>query len=282
MDKQIAVINGMELMVKDYQGNRVVTAWDIAKLHNTTYAKIKDNFDNNKQYLTENEDYFIIEKQDNFVNNLIINEEIDRNAINRAKNIIVFTESGYLMMSKPLTGALAWAVQKQLVKNYFAMKQVKEIIKEVVKETGKTKLTADQAIESNKILLELAKAAGVSVESQLSLAKTLYSHAGIELPFDIKLDKRLYDLDAIAWKAGMFSTNQKPHGQAVSVILKKVNVPEDIKEITFATKGNWEGPVTKFKEEVFVYLEAWLKENNYPGEIDADKKKFKVIYRKDI
>lgn len=280
MNNQIAVINGMELMVKEYQGNRVVTAWDIAKLHNTTYDSIKKNFDNNKQYFAENEDYFLIEKQDDFASNLIRSKEIDHRVLNASKNIIAFTESGYLMMSKPLTGALAWAVQKQLVKNYFSMRQVREVVKEVIKESVKTLLTAEQAIESNKLLLDLAKAAGVGVESQMAIAKTLYSHAGIELPLEIKLDQKLFDLEGIARKIGILSINQKPHAQAVSEILKKVSVPEHLKVITFESKGNWQGSVTKFKEDVFAYVEKWLTQNNYPLEIEGDKKKFKVIYKK--
>lgn len=271
MNNEIMVINGNELHVKEYQGQRVVTLWDIARLHNVKPKVIRDNFENNKHYLTEGEDYYLVEKQDGFARDLIASKEIDYHVLNAVKNIPIFTESGYLMMSKPITGALAWAVQRQLVKNYFAMKEVRQVIQ---KAAMSPELAADQA----KFITELAQAAGVSPESQIVCVKYLYQQAGMEIPIEVPMEQKLYDLETIARKLGIMSKNGKPHANAVSAIIKQIEIPNSIKIEVLETNGKWTGSVTKYKEDIFGYIEKWLEENNKPTVVESPKRKFKVIY----
>lgn len=266
----IAVINGNELIVKEYEGQRVVTLWDIARLHNVDVKVIRNNFDNNKKYLIENEDYILLSKEDDFARNLITSKEIDYHKINAVKNIPLFTESGYLMMVKPMTGNLAWSVQRQLVKTYFAMKEVKQIIQ--------NQLDANTALETSKFLVNLADACQVSPEAKLLATKNVFKMAGIELPFNITMEQKLYDLEQIAKRVGILSNNEKPHTQAASEIIKRLNVPEEMKVITFEAKGNWQGSVTKYKEDIIPMVESWIKSNKYPSVIDTGKKKLKVVY----
>jgi hypothetical protein len=44
---------------------------------------------------------------------------MSQNQLNAVKDIPLFTEKGYLMIVKPLQGALAWKVQEQMIDNYF-------------------------------------------------------------------------------------------------------------------------------------------------------------------
>lgn len=266
----IAVINGNELYVKEYEGQRVVTLWDIARLHNVDVKAVKNNFDRNAQYLVENEDYYLLDKDDNLVRTLSTNKEIDYHVLNRSKNIPIFTESGYLMMVKPMTGNLAWSVQRQLVKSYFTMKEVKQIVQ--------NQLDANTALETSKFLVSLADACQVSPEAKLLATKNVFKMAGIELPFNITMEQKLYDLEQIAKRVGILSQNEKPHTQAASEIIKRLNVPDEMKVITFEAKGNWQGSVTKYKEDIIKLVEGWIKSNKYPAEIDTGKKKLKVVY----
>jgi hypothetical protein len=273
MDNKIMVINGNELTIKEYNGQRVITLWDIARLHNDDVRNIRKNFENNKEYLTEEEDYYVIEKQDAFAVDLIHSKEIEYHALNAVKNIPIFTESGYLMMVKPMTGKLAWAVQKQLVKNYFAIREVKQVAQKAMMSL---ELAADQA----RFITDLAKAVGISIESQILCVKELYRHAGMELPIEVPMDQKLYDLETIAKRLGIMSENGKPHANAVSAIIKHIDIPGTIKLDVLETNGKWTGSVTKYKEDIFVYVHRWLKENGQPTVIESNNRRFKVFYNK--
>ena len=51
-------INNNDVMVKEFQGQRVVTAWDIAKVHEREVREINQNFNRNRKKLIEGENYF--------------------------------------------------------------------------------------------------------------------------------------------------------------------------------------------------------------------------------
>lgn len=117
MNKQIVKINNIDLSVKELKGQRVVTFKDIDMLHERVEGTAGRNFRENKNHLIEDEDYFSIRGSElrefkqatNFVGS-------------NAKEIILITESGYLMLVKSLQDDLAWKVQRELVNNYFRVK----------------------------------------------------------------------------------------------------------------------------------------------------------------
>ena len=119
MNKQIIKINNTDLSVKEFNGQRVVTFKDIDMLHERVEGTAGRNFRENKNHLIENEDYFLIKGDElrefkqatNFVGS-------------NAKEIILITESGYLMLVKSLQDDLAWKVQRELVNNYFRVKEI--------------------------------------------------------------------------------------------------------------------------------------------------------------
>lgn len=53
-------INNNDVMVKEFQGQRVVTAWDIAKVHNREVKRINEIFKNNIDKFILKEDYFLL------------------------------------------------------------------------------------------------------------------------------------------------------------------------------------------------------------------------------
>ena len=119
MNNQIVKINNTDLPVKEFKGQRVVTFKDIDMLHERVAGTAKRNFSDNKDHFIENEDYFSIKG-----NELRELKQSTNFVLSNAKEIILLTESGYLMLVKSLQDDLAWTVQRELVNNYFRIKEV--------------------------------------------------------------------------------------------------------------------------------------------------------------
>ncbi|HHV42814.1 MAG TPA: ORF6N domain-containing protein [Clostridiaceae bacterium] len=163
---KLVEINNHKVRVKEFKGQRVVTIWDIAMVHGVKQETIRDNFENNVAYMSAVKHYFRVEKDSDFVRDLIRNGDVSQNAVNRANDIPVFTERGYLMIAKPLTGELAWLVQEEMVDRYFAVKNMLESLspelkvlismelkqKQLEQEITNAKLQVAQTKEKTQIL----------------------------------------------------------------------------------------------------------------------------------
>ena len=121
---EIITINNVELGIKEYKKERVVTAWDIGKVHNRDVGEINKIFNRNKDKFILNEDYFILKIKDFSERFKTIQDFIPNNV----KEIVLFTESGYLMLVKTFTDDLSWDIQRQLVKGYFKLKELKSSV----------------------------------------------------------------------------------------------------------------------------------------------------------
>ena len=107
--------------IKVWNGERVVTFKDIDMVHGRKTGTAKKNFGNNKKYFVENVDYYETTKRDLRENFSPNSSEVRGNPNNK---VILFTESGYLMIVKSFTDDLSWDVQRQLVNGYFKAKEV--------------------------------------------------------------------------------------------------------------------------------------------------------------
>lgn len=115
---EMVTVEGTEMQIREYDGQRVVTFKDIDEVHQRPKGTAKRNFTRNKKHFIENEDYFVVTREDvgtNFVPTYGFNE--------KAPSGILVTETGYLMLVKSLRDDLSWDVQRQLVKAYFKVKQ---------------------------------------------------------------------------------------------------------------------------------------------------------------
>lgn len=122
---EVITIENTEMQIREYDGQRVVTFKDIDELHQRPKGTAKRNFTRNKKHFIENEDYFVVTREDvgtNFVPTYGFNE--------KAPSGILVTETGYLMLVKSLRDDLSWDVQRQLVKAYFNIRQVQQEIPE--------------------------------------------------------------------------------------------------------------------------------------------------------
>lgn len=109
------------LPIKEYNNVRVVTFKDIDVVHERPTGTARKRFNDNKGHFIEGEDYFVVKPSD------IQMSEFRTSEINNRGTTLV-TESGYLMLVKSFTDDLAWKVQRELVNNYFRVKDVVTIM----------------------------------------------------------------------------------------------------------------------------------------------------------
>lgn len=122
MVNDIILINNKEIKTKEYKNQRVVTSYDIANLHERDIKRVNEQFKNNRDKLIENEDYFIV-KRDKISKSIISTlEKLPPNM----KELVLFTESGYLMLVKTFNDDLSWKIQRMLIKSYFRVKGLQQ------------------------------------------------------------------------------------------------------------------------------------------------------------
>ena len=122
MVNDIILINNKEIKTKEYKNQRVVTSYDIANLHERNIKRVNEQFKNNRDKLIENEDYFIV-KRDKISKSIISTlEKLPPNM----KELVLFTESGYLMLVKTFNDDLSWKIQRMLIKSYFRVKELQQ------------------------------------------------------------------------------------------------------------------------------------------------------------
>lgn len=120
---EIIKIQDKDILLKEYDGERVVTSWDIALVHSKNVGDINKIFYRNINKFIENEDYFLLSRE-------IFSERFKaiQNFIpNNVKEIPIFTESGYLLLAKAFNDDLSWEIQRLLIKSYFTLKQIQSM-----------------------------------------------------------------------------------------------------------------------------------------------------------
>lgn len=127
---KIVTIENVEMQIREYNGQRVVTFDDIAQVHDCKRENVRRNFTNNKKHFVMGVDYFEITRKE-------LKEKFSLNLkLKGNPNIKVqlFTETGYLMVVKSLSDDLAWEVQRQLVNGYFKTKNSEETLPQVIEQ----------------------------------------------------------------------------------------------------------------------------------------------------
>lgn len=111
--QQITLVNDKPLQVKEWQGQRVVTFKDIDSLHQRPEGTARRNFNKNRKHFILGEDFFTACADE------IRTHKIDSVSPKAHEDMILITESGYLMLVKSFRDDLAWGVQRALVNSYF-------------------------------------------------------------------------------------------------------------------------------------------------------------------
>lgn len=111
------LINGHTIEAKEYNGKRVITFKDIDEVHERKSGTARKRFNDNKQWFVEGEDYFRISAS---VFRTLIGEMNERHQT----DVVLVTESGYLMIIKSFHDDLSWQLQRILVNSYFRAKEM--------------------------------------------------------------------------------------------------------------------------------------------------------------
>lgn len=134
--------------------------------------------------------------------------------------------------------------------------------------------SANMMVKNVMSVLEKAKVEPVFIAAEV---KRLYTDLGYEVKAPLVTDKetmsKLYDCTDIAKELGIYSANDNPHNQAVSVIIKKLHIPDsEIVTAAFSQNGH-DGITIQYKPSVLDDVKAWLSENNYPARIPYEDSK---------
>lgn len=129
------------------------------------------------------------------------------------------------------------------------------------------------AYESTVMFKGLIEDAGLDNKVKLLTAKVLYSKAGVELPIEVLEEEHFYDTKQIASILKVFSKTKKPAFQAISEVIKKLEISEDDFKVVWESNGAWSGTVNKYNLNVVDKIKFLFKENNNPKVIEGKNKK---------
>lgn len=189
-------INENEIVAKEWKGHRVVTASDIDTVHNRPAETAGRNFRTNRNKFVEGEDYFIISS-----------DEIRRNKIlwlnsRTRRDVVVFTESGYLLLVKSFTDDLSWQVQRKLINSYFRLK-------ELTSDPSKVKEMLAEARERNagvreaNMYVKLAEKVTTDTYKQILYSKSAEVLSGEKLLPLPKVKAKTYTATQIGAEVGL-------------------------------------------------------------------------------
>ncbi|MEN6565298.1 MAG: ORF6N domain-containing protein [Veillonellales bacterium] len=105
--------------IKEYQDQRVVTFRDVDAVHQRPEGTAGRNFRENRERFISGEDYFAVKRSELATKFAGCSKEGNPNI-----EVILLTESGYLLIVKSLTDDKAWQVQRTLINGYFRAKEL--------------------------------------------------------------------------------------------------------------------------------------------------------------
>lgn len=150
---------------------------------------------------------------------------------------------------------------------------------EEIKRMNATARVMNATSRQAKIYMDMAKDATTEVNKTLLQDKAVEVLNGEKLLEMPTLRQHLFDSDQIAKKVGVYSKNGKPHGTAVSQLIKQeIFIKDGESEIVPEATNHWGGSVTKYAESVIDKVNAWLEEHDYPTKIKGSKMDYHVQY----
>lgn len=147
-DDKFLEINGVRIERKEWKGEKVLLADDISKIHKKETKRVNEQFKRNRERFEKEKDFFELTRQE-YVKSLKSSLEILAPNI---KNVFLFTERGYLKLTKTFSDDFSWKVQDILVDEYFNMKKLRTAL-----ENGEISIIPKISRE-DELVLNIAKA----------------------------------------------------------------------------------------------------------------------------
>lgn len=263
------------------EGKKAMTVKDIAEIHGREVKAINQAINMNRSRFKNGIDIMDLKEESGSIR---LTEFFSKQQIANYNNIYILSERGYFKLLKILEDDTAWDIYDQLIDNYFNYRKTVQSIGSDMSDLDVRRVNATARLENAlvrkaKLLSELSENATTEVNKAIlqdKAAEILTGEKILEMP---TLRQHLFDSDQIAKKVGVYSKSGKPHGTAVSQLIKQeIFIEEGESEIVPEATNHWGGSVTKYAESVIDKVEAWLETNGYPSRIKGSKKDYHVQY----
>ena len=198
-DDDFLEINGVKIERKKYKDEYVLTPWDISKIHQREVREVNQNFKNLRNKMIKDEDYYIVHKSKLSESKILIQDYIPNNV----KEIMLFTESGYLLLTKSFNDDFSWEIQRELIKNYFKLKKLKNALENgeieiVQKSQPKSYSPSEYELTNQKI--EMMKAENEKEKLKLDLGNSFERLADKIINEKMKGTLLIYSANSLAGK----------------------------------------------------------------------------------
>lgn len=261
------------------QLQQTLSSNEVAGMIGTTNGELMKSIRTYIGYLAEGE----IPSGDFFI------ESTYKDSNNQERPNYLLTKQGCEMVSNKLTGSKGVQFTAKYVSRFNKMEehiksgQSKQIDSDMsdldVKRMNATARLMNATSRQAKMYVDMSKDATTEVNKALLQDKAVEVLNGEKLLEMPTLRQHLFDSDQIAEKVGVYSKNGKPHGTAISQLIKReILVEDDEFEIVPEATNHWGGSVTKYAESVVEKVKAWLEAHNYPAKIKGNKMDYHVRY----
>lgn len=147
-DDKFLEINGVKIKRKEYMGQSVLSVYDISSIHQKEVRAINQQFKRNKEKFIEGKDYFRLKRTEIDQSHNVIGSS--KHSSNEFENL--FTERGYIKLTRTFSDDFSWKIQDILIDEYFNMKKLRTAI-----EKGEVYL-APKISREDELVLNITKA----------------------------------------------------------------------------------------------------------------------------
>jgi hypothetical protein len=155
------------------------------RLHKRANGTSNRNFKSNRKHFIEGVDYYKLSLDE-------IRLMSFGSKSNYPNGLTILTESGYLLLVKSLTDDLAWDVQRELVKNYFRLKEVVETVKATIKPSS-----VGEIVAFGKFIRSLMKDQNATPHQIAETVVEGIKQFGVKFPQSTLLPVSLKDLNKV-------------------------------------------------------------------------------------
>lgn len=192
-------INGVKIERKEYEGQSVVSVYDISSIHQKEVRAINQQFKRNKGKFKEGKDYFELKRTEINQSQIVIGSSKHSN--NEFENL--FTERGYLKLTKTFNDDFSWKVQDVLIDEYFNMKKLRNALKNgeieiVQKSQPKSYNPSEYELTNQKI--EMMKTENEKEKLKLELGNSFERLADKIINEKMKSTLLIYSANSLAGK----------------------------------------------------------------------------------
>jgi ORF6N domain. len=259
------------------EGKKAMLVKDIAEIHGQPVSEINRRINDNRKWFEDGVDIIDLKSDMGLSHNEIRDFGFSQNAINKSGNIYVLSEQGYSNLLKILEDDTAWTIYKKFVKDYFGMRRTIKQRSITAPQDDYAKRLRAKAMDQNarnraaEKLIALANNATSEVNKALLQDKAVEVLTGEKLLEMPTLASKMYSTDEIAKELGVLSDNNKPHGTAVSWLIKRYLTLKNGDYDVFAESVNgWSGTVTRYSQSVVERLKERIVSLGYPTIVTSE------------